>query len=309
MMRVVDLFSGCGGLSLGFQLAGYDVAAAFDNWRPTMDIYSKNFKHPVIDLDLSSGGAYERVAEFGPEIIIGGPPCQDFSSAGKRNEDGGRGSLTVAFAKIIQKIKPRYFLMENVDRIIKTKKLIDVIEIFSNAGFGLSYTVLDASFCGVPQQRKRFMMIGERNGNNDALMPYFQKNLSKRPMTVRDYVGDAWGIEHYYRHPRNYSRRAIYSMDEPSATIRGVNRPIPKGYPGHNCDSCKITEEIRPLTTKERAQIQTFPADFIFVGNKTNVEQIIGNAVPVNLAKYVANCLKEYLSDKNSGKTLNNALF
>ena len=307
-MKVVDLFSGCGGLSLGFQKAGFDVVAAFDNWQPTINIYSKNFGHPVVSLDLSSEDAYKRIAEYGPEMIIGGPPCQDFSSAGKRDEDGGRGGLTISFAQIVSRLRPQFFVMENVERITKTDKLDKTTQIFLKSGYGLSQMVFDASRCGVPQLRKRFIMVGELGGSENALMPYFQKNLAGRQMTVRDYVGNAWGIDHYYRHPRNYSRRAIYSLDEPSATIRGVNRPIPSGYPGHPLDSTTVSEKLRPLTTSERAQLQTFPIDFVFEGNKTTVEQIIGNAVPVNLAKYVADCLGEYLSDKKDGKNINNSL-
>jgi len=194
--------------------------------------------------------------------------------------------------------------MENVERITKTDKLDKTTRIFLEGGYGLSQMVLDASRCGVPQLRKRFIMAGELGGAECALEPYFQKNLAKRQMTVRDHVGDAWGIGHYYRHPRNYSRRAVYSIDEPSATIRGVNRPIPKGYPGHPLDSAAVGDGLRPLTTSERAQLQTFPKGFVFVGNKSAVEQIIGNAVPVNLAKYVAGCLKEYIADKGNGETV-----
>jgi DNA (cytosine-5)-methyltransferase 1 len=309
MIKVVDLFSGCGGLSLGFQNAGFDIVAAFDNWQFTIDTYSKNFNHPIINLDLSLKNAYKEITKYSYDMIIGGPPCQDFSSAGKRNEDGDRGNLTISFANIIKQVRPKFFLMENVARITKTNKLKKAIDIFKESGYGLSHMIFDASLCGVPQQRKRFIMIGELSGYDNTLIPYFQKNLSKKSMTIRDYVGNSWNIEHYYRHPRNYTRRAIYSIDEPSATIRGVNRPLPKGYMGHKCDAMRVCSSIRALTTVERSQIQTFPANFTWVGNKTVVEQIIGNAVPVNLAKYVANCLNEYLDDKKRGRTIKNSLF
>jgi DNA (cytosine-5)-methyltransferase 1 len=121
-----------------------------------------------------------------------------------------------------------------------------------------------------------------------------QKNISSKPMTVREYMGRELDIEHYYRHPRSYARRGIFSIDEPSPTIRGVNRPIPGGYPGHAGDPVKITESLRPLTFEERARIQTFPPGFKFWGNKSEREQQVGNAVPVNLAKFVAQALAEY---------------
>ena len=117
-------------------------------------------------------------------------------------------------------------------------------------------------------------------------------------MTVRDYLGDSLGIEHYYRHPRNYSRRAVFSIDEPSPTIRGVNRPVPPNYKPHPNDSAKVGPGIRPLSTLERSYIQTFPKDFVFKGPKTELEEMIGNAVPVKLAEHVAKAILEYERDQ-----------
>src|SRR5688500_12068682 len=100
-MRVVDLFCGCGGMSLGFLQAGYEVAAAFDNWKAAVTVYQANFKHPIYELDLSDSEVTTLITTFNPEMIIGGPPCQDFSSAGKRDESGKRADLTIRFAEII----------------------------------------------------------------------------------------------------------------------------------------------------------------------------------------------------------------
>lgn len=116
-------------------------------------------------------------------------------------------------------------------------------------------------------------------------------------MTVRDYLGNALGIEYYYRHPRSYVRRGIFSIDEPSPTIRGVNRPMPKGYKIHNNDPVKTKDGIRPLTSIERSYIQTFPNSFRFSGSKTDIEQMIGNAVPVNLAAFVAESIKRFINN------------
>lgn len=302
-IKVVDLFAGCGGLALGFQNSGFDVIAAFDNWKPALETYKKNFNHDVVDVDLGDEDlATDKIKQYNPDMIIGGPPCQDFSSAGKRNEDLGRGDLTVSYARIIAKIKPKYFLMENVSRINKTTKILQAKRIFKDAGYGLSERVLDASFCGAPQARKRYILIGELGGDDDVMLYYLEKNLADKPMTVREYFGNKLNIDYYYRHPRNYSRRAVYSVDEPSPTIRGVNRPVPSGYTGHPNDAARIDEKIRPLTTIERAMVQTFPENFVWEGSKTNLEQLIGNAVPVKLAEYVSNCIKEYISDKESGK-------
>ncbi len=116
-------------------------------------------------------------------------------------------------------------------------------------------------------------------------------------MTIFEYLGDSLGVEYFYRHPRSYKRRAIFSIHEPSPTVRGVNRPIPRTYKKHQGDVCEVNENLRPLTTIERSYIQTFPSTFRFKGNKSDLEQMIGNAVPVKLGEYVARCILEYVED------------
>jgi len=258
--------------------------------------YEKNFSHKVYRDDLSDvQNAINIIKPYMPDIIIGGPPCQDFSHAGKRIE-AGRASLTTSFAEIISGIQPRYFVMENVDRAQNSNAYAEARAILKASGYGLTEVVLDASLCGVPQSRKRFFCIGSLGQNDGYLLSTIKKSMSNQSMTLRDYFGETLDIEYYYRHPRNYSRRAIYSIDEPAPTIRGVNRPVPQGYPGHPNDACEITDKLRPLTTLERALIQTFPAKFKWEANKTNMEQMIGNAVPVKLAEFVAKALQEHIS-------------
>lgn len=250
-------------------------------------------------LDLSdTEKSIEAVSSNSPQMIIGGPPCQDFSSAGKRNEDNGRGDLTVSYAKIVANVKPEWFVMENVARILKTNKLVEAKKAFKEAGYGLSYTVLDASLCGVPQKRKRFIMVGKLGADDGFLDDILKKNQSDKPLTVAEALGDKIDVKYYYRHPRSYVRRGVFSVDEPSPTIRGVNRPIPHGYTLHNGDPVTSLEGVRPLTTEERALIQTFPPDFEFIGSKSEQEQMIGNAVPVNLGTYVGKCIAQYIRER-----------
>jgi DNA (cytosine-5)-methyltransferase 1 len=309
-LRTIDLYAGAGGLALGFQLAGFEVVAAFDNWKPAIDTMKRNFQSTEVvtmNLDTFSGDATP-FTKFKPDVIIGGPPCQDFSHAGKRNEDLGRGKLTVTFAEIVTALKTKWFVMENVDRILKTQKYLAVKAAFKKSKYGITERVLDASLCGVPQKRKRFFMIGELYGTDDAVMPYLEKSLTTKPTTLRDYFGSSLGTEYYYRHPRNYQRRAVYSIDEPSPTIRGVNRPIPSTYKKHPRDAVEIGKEVRPLTTRERSCIQTFPKDYRFAGSMTEQEQMIGNAVPVKLAEYVAKCIIDYMKQKRLDACLENTL-
>lgn len=294
-MRAVDIFSGCGGLSLGFQKGGINVVAAYDKWDAAVKVYERNFDHPVYKADLSDVEACSfHISEYYPDMIVGGPPCQDFSSAGLRNEDNGRGDLTVSYASIIATVKPEWFVMENVATITKTNKLAQAKSIFKKAGYGLTEVILNASLCGVPQKRKRFFLIGHQGSPDGFMNAFIQSRLADKEMTIKDYFGDKIDIEFYYRHPRSYARRGIFSVNEPSPTIRGVNRPVPKGYNLHPNDPVESLDGIRPLTFKERSMIQTFPEDFVFLGSKSEIEQMVGNAVPVNLASFVAKCIRDY---------------
>lgn len=294
--RTVDLFCGGGGLSQGLQNAGFDIVAAFDWWQPAINFYNHNITgHSAYRQDLSNvEESVERIREWKPAVIVGGPPCQDFSSAGKRDEGGGRAELTTAYAKIVCAVRPQLFIMENVDRAVKAKIYQQALNIFADAGYHLTIAILDASLCGAPQKRKRVVVVGSLRDSTVSLTDIYKQMQADKPMTVRDYLGDSLGIDFYYRHPRSYARRGIFSIDEPSPTVRGVNRPIPNGYPGHPGDAAPVTtKNLRPLTTKERSLIQTFPAQWEMVGAKSEVEQIIGNAVPVKLGEFVGKAIKQ----------------
>jgi len=285
---------------LGLLQAGIEVVGGFDNWKDALNVYSANFTHSVYHLDLRDEVASVKLLkEISPDLIAGGPPCQDFSSAGKRNEDNGRGDLTVSYAKIVAEVHPEWFIMENVARIVKTNKLAEALSIFRDAGYGLTYMVIDASKCNVPQKRKRFVMIGRIGEKDDFIKQILMNNQTDRSLTMAEYFGPKLDIQYYYRHPRSYIRRGIFSIDEPSPTIRGVNRPMPKGYSLHSNDPVSELKGVRPLTTKERSMVQTFPEDFVFLGSKTDMEQMIGNAVPVNLGKFVGNAILQYIGQSN----------
>lgn len=287
-IKLVDLFAGCGGMSLGFQNAGFDVVAAYDNWVPAVEVYKKNFEHPIFQKDLFDESVTKELGKFKPDIIIGGPPCQDFSIAGGRNFKGKRANLTLVFSNIVSDLRPKWFVMENVYNIEKSPVLAKAIKNFKSAGYGITKGIFDASLMGVPQSRKRFFVIGKLGAEDNFLEDILRAHLSKKHMTVRDYFGKSLKTEFYYMHPRSYSRRAIFSIDEPSSTIRGVNRPIPKTYVVHSADKTTNLGKVRALTSKERSYIQTFPKEFILEGTRSQVEQMIGNAVPVKMAEYVA---------------------
>ncbi len=300
-LRCVDLFCGCGGMSLGIEKAGFDVKAGFDFWDSALHVYEANFKHPAIKQDLSNvDEAIPKIASFKPDVIVGGPPCQDFSIAGYKDESLGRAILSVFFSRMVAATLPRYFIMENVSNIQNAKSFKVVLANFKEAGYGLTVRVLDAAYCGVPQHRKRMFVVGGRGEQDGFLDNRIDKAVAKKPMSVYDYLGDSLGIENYFRIPTTYTRRAVFSIHEPSATIRGVDRPIPNGYKGHPNDSAPVSE-TRILTPKERSYIQTFPRGFKFEGSKTDLNMMIGNAVPVNLARFVGRALMQHIKSKESG--------
>ena len=296
-MNVIDLFCGAGGFSLGFERAGFTVIAAYDSWDKAISVYRRNFSHPAHTVNLSNvETVLPDMLALHPDIIIGGPPCQDFSHAGNRCE-GERANLTQSFAHIVSSIRPLCFVMENVARAQSSTAYLGARDSLKASGYGLSEHVLDASLCGVPQKRKRFFCVGILGEQDGFLGRVIRAGFSNMPMTPRVYLGNELGIEHYYRHPRTYSRRAIFSVNEPAPTVRGVNRPVPPGYASHAGDTA-LPHGIRALTTGERARLQTFPSTFAWSGTKTDIEQMIGNAVPVELGEYVGRALMTYIAGK-----------
>lgn len=305
-MRAVDLFCGCGGMSLGFQQAGIDIVAAFENWPFAAACYRNNFKHPVYEIDLSDvEKAVTIIKPYKPELIIGGPPCQDFSNAGNRRE-GKRADLTLAFARIVVALSPRYFVMENVERASLSQTYANAKTLLQDNGYGLTERVLNACYYGVPQSRKRFFCIGIKDSPNSCIDGMLSSNQSLLPMTVRDYFANnniELPFEYYYRHPRTYSRRGVFSVDEPAPTIRGVNRPRPVNYQRHKNDVVDPVN-VRAMNAYERALIQTFPQNYIWPDSSANTEQMIGNAVPVKLAEHVARTMLAYSQGKTNDKDI-----
>jgi len=289
-LSAVDLFCGSGGMSAGFVDAGIDVVAAFDSWSAAVNTYRRNIAKHAVQFDLSrTAEAVMEIAPIRPDIIAGGPPCQDFSSAGRRVE-GKRANLTTAFAIIVSECKPPLFLMENVPQARHSCAYMDAKRRLVKVGYSVSEVVLNACLCGVPQARKRFFAFGSLNSDApERFCRSLEGRIAKQKMTVKEYFGSEIDIEFYYRHPRNYSRRSVFSVHEPSPTVRGVNRPVPPGYKGNHLDRVPPSS-VRPLTSQERSRIQTFPASWDWnAGNRNGEAELqIGNAVPVNLASFVA---------------------
>ena len=169
---VLDLFSGCGGLSFGFEKAGYEVLYGIDNWADALLTFKRNHpKSSTILADLMSDSVESIVKANGIkpgdiDVIVGGPPCQGFSISGKRNPTDPRNRLYTSFVAFLKVLKPKVFVMENVPNLISMQegKIKDtILSDLEKAGYTVSYKILKASDYGVPQNRRRVFFVGIRN--------------------------------------------------------------------------------------------------------------------------------------------------
>ena len=191
-MTVLDLFCGCGGLSLGFEMAGFQVKLAIDNWEDALVTFrynhhdSQTFNGDL--LDLSPADMKKRFNLPHIDVIIGGPPCQGFSVAGKRIIDDDRNKLYKSFVRFVEYFHPKAFVMENVPNILSigggaVKEAI--LNDFENLGYTVSYKVLMASDYGVPQNRRRAIFVGLKDNSFD-----FPKKTIEIPITTKDALSD-----------------------------------------------------------------------------------------------------------------------
>lgn len=222
-MRAVELFAGAGGMSLGLKRAGFDVVAAYDTWQAAVDSYRANLGGNVRQADLKDiYSIAPAIIAQRPDLIAGGPPCQDFSPAGERIE-GERAGLTRAFAMLVCIVRPSWFLMENVPQAATSEAWRDAREMLLKSGYGLTETKLNASFYGVPQARKRLFVVGRLGEQDGFLESALAAARSARAMIVRDMLGDSLG-EAFYAHPRHPGKRGVWGVDEPAPTMRGSSR-------------------------------------------------------------------------------------
>lgn len=190
---VIDLFCGCGGLSYGFIEAGYDVILGIDHWKDaivTFENTHKNAKGIVADLFNETPKEISKKTKIkNVDVIIGGPPCQGFSIAGKRIVDDERNQLYKSFVSFVKYHQPKVFLMENVPNIVSMGKGVvkdSIINDFEKLGYTVVYKVLLASDYGVPQNRKRAFFIGTKN-NKEFIFPI---STIKKHITSKEAISD-----------------------------------------------------------------------------------------------------------------------
>lgn len=203
--NLVDLFCGCGGFSLGFSQAGFDVKMGIDIWSDALITYKRNFEHSIVlNKDIREVTSEEileklKIPKEKVDIIIGGPPCQGFSISGKRIENDPRNVLYKSFVRIVSSLKPKVFIMENVPGIVRLFNgtvLDSVLDDFSELGYDVKYKILSSDNYGVPQQRKRVFFVGlnkEKIKKTDHFIfpePICGNSTGRPPLTSKDAISD-----------------------------------------------------------------------------------------------------------------------
>ena len=352
-LTAIDLFSGCGGFSYGFQQAGFHVLLGVDNTTIALKTFAKNHDNSkTLNLDLHKDEAIDEIVKSTEgkkiDVIIGGPPCQGFSLTGRRNENDERNTLFNAMFRLAKKVNPKAIIIENVPGLLKLyngKAKDEIIKLCKEYGYTCNPQLLFAPDYGVPQIRKRVFFVALRNDLGTFEFP--DKILDKD-----NYIGckaaiddlpnlefDLGGqelkynkkaVSAYQKMMRNGSKvifnhvgtkHTDHVIDVISQVPEGGNH---KDLPPGVGDSRKFNEawtryhSARPSktidtghrnhfhykwnrvpTVRENARLQSFPDDFVFLGNKTEQNRQVGNAVPPLLGKVLAEQLIKYLKDED----------
>lgn len=344
MINVLDLFCGCGGLSYGFRSAGYNVVVGVDNDEQALATFQLNHEgtkticadittiHKA-DIDKLTGN--QKI-----DVIIGGPPCQGMSLSGPRRFDDPRNKLYLSYIRLVEEIKPRAFVIENVPGLLSLfngQIKTNIVKRLTNLGYHVNYDIMCAADYGVPQMRRRVVFVGLKGRNFefpvggqtqitcsmalDDLPPLedslgseiqqyskpctceYQKLMRKNSQSVKNHVaaahservkriialvpdgGNYKDLPEIYRESRNFHVAwTRFNSQKPAPTIDTGHR--------HHFHY----RYNRVPTVRECARLQSFPDDFVFLGNKTQQFRQVGNAVPPLMAQAIAEKLKEYLS-------------
>ena len=338
--KMVSLFSGCGGLDLGFETAGFDIVWANDFDSDAQAVYRLNIGE-IDGRNIMSVGE-EDIPDC--DILTAGFPCQPFSNAGNRKGvHDSRGMLYKECLRIIEKKMPKVIVFENVKGLLSTKyidgrKLVDVIvEDLANMngiGYNVDYKLINASDYGVPQNRQRVLFIGIRKDLNIDFV--FPKKIDKKGLTVGDILGIPNDVPNQVDWPLSPQAMEMIAYIPEGGSWKDVPyehlaprfrkiRDNMKKYHSPNfyrrfarneiCgtmtasaqpENCGIVHPVenRRFTIREVARIQTFPDDFIFIDdnmkNITAMYKVIGNAVPVKMANAIATAIKEQIFEGES---------
>lgn len=343
MNNIIDLFCGCGGLSKGFEMAGFNTVLAIDFWKDAVETFNNNHKNKVAICDDVSKISNDFLDDFTKKNkitgIVGGPPCQGYSTVGKRDINDDRNYLYLQYCRIVEKVKPEFFVLENVKGLLTLnngKFKEDIVERFTKLGYIVDYKILNSADYGVPQNRNRVFFVGIKNKKFK-----FPKEKLKK-VTTYEAISDLTSYEDKY----TTSAQTSYQKN-----MRGNNKQLKNNeFTVHTektidviskiPDGGKITDlpkefwEIRKYnkafqrmnsklqsntidtghrnyfhysenripTVRESARIQSFPDSFIFYGSRTSQYKQVGNAVPPLLANAIAIEIMKQIGGDEDGK-------
>ena len=344
-LNVLDLFCGAGGLSCGFERAGFNIVLGIDNDSKALETFEANHNGAKsICGDITSIGYQDIKKVVGDQqidVIIGGPPCQGFSLSGPRNFNDPRNKLYLSYIRLVEEIRPRAFVIENVPGLVglfKGEVKDSIIERLTALGYNVKYKILCAADYGVPQSRKRVVFVGVKKGEKEFFYPDVfdyvvtcEMALSDLP-ALADTLGEA--VQDYIAAPQNayqvimrekaqkvHNHIAATHSEKVQHIISlvpdgGNYKDLPEEYRSsrnfHVAWTRFASQKPAPTidtghrhhfhykynrvpTVRECARIQSFPDDFIFIGNKTQQFRQVGNAVPPLMAECIASQLKKAL--------------
>jgi len=327
-MNIISLFAGCGGLDLGFEKAGFNVVWANEYDESIHDTYRLNHPSTILntcDIRTLTGNDIPDC-----DGIIGGPPCQAWSEGGKRlGIEDPRGQLFLDYIRIVKDKKPKFFLIENVQGILdeKHKESLDgFMTVLRDAGYNITYELLNAADYKIPQDRFRVFFIGIRKDLTNRFT--FPNAITSNPITLKQAIGDivesprCYGDEivegdnpERYNHDvytggydaKYMARNRVRSWDETSFTMQAQARNAPQHPQAPKMTFISSSERAfakgyehlyRRLSVRECARIQTFPDNFKFIYHDVkDGYKMVGNAVPPRLAWYLAIQMKKAFAD------------
>lgn len=327
-LSCVDLFAGAGGLSLGLHAAGFQVEAAVEVDSDACQTFGSMFRgaclldETILGLDLTR---YE-----GVDLVAGGPPCQPFSSGGKRLADKDLRNLIPEYVRVVRELRPRAFLMENVFGLGSGSRrpyLASVLQELESIGYNVAWKVLNAADYGIPQKRRRLFVVGMQAGEYRFPEPTHGPGRASRHVAVNDVLN----IAEVHGEPN--PSKVVYAKNPDirprpfdGQLFNGGGRPIDSAAPSHTIlasaggnkthfvDTLGVVPEYhrhllsggkprrgqvegaRRLTVRESALLQTFPPETSFYGSRSSQYSQIGNAVPPKLAEVIGRSIADHLS-------------
>jgi len=311
---VISTFAGCGGSSLGYSMAGFRELLAIEWDDNAVQTFKLNFSDiPVYHGDIAKISVDQiiemtKLKRYELDVLDGSPPCQGFSTNGKRIMADERNQLYKEYVRLLDDLKPKVFLFENVSGLVKGKmKLIfaDIMRSLKDCGYKVSAKLLNAMYFGVPQSRERLIIIGVRE---DLMVMPSHPKAKYIPVTVLE----GWG-EEYIEGPRAIvgEDTETYQWMQKVKQGMSISDIHPKGYYFNRkrlnfmTPSCTLTKhsakdifhpiETRTLTTNEYKRLGSFPDEFKFIGTPDQISSRIGNSVPPLFMYHIAKHIKENL--------------